>query len=438
VVNRWLLDHRTSILAVLALVMAAYAAGHWVGHSASQCMVAGEKNRFGYRTWYLGADLGGTNFRVQLYMVGAGQLREGRLGRAVFTRKYVNLDHGGDVEAMLRNFLAEAAARGNATHGVDGAAISIAGPVRRNVCAMTNLAQTVDGDALAKAFDIPGGVTLINDFVAAGYGALTLQPSEYVNLQEGETDERAPISLLGAGTGLGQCFVTRDLEGRPTSWGSEGGHAEWAPRTPLEFELSQWMMAKYTSEGSARRISLERVISGNGLSDIYEFLATQKYPERANPAVLQRFREARFDKRPVVVSQAASAETIPGNSQGSFDELCGMAMDIFMLAYGSEVGATALRYLPAGGLYIGGGLAPKHRAWIEKNNSLFMKGFLDKGRMSKVVTRIPLRLVLVEDIGERGAQLVAMQAVRRAAGVEESVGGQRLVARDPIMPVDDS
>ena len=76
VVNRWLLAHRTSIiLAVLALVMAAYAAGHWVGHSASQRMVAGEKNRFGYRTWYLGADLGGTNFRVQLYMVGAGQLR---------------------------------------------------------------------------------------------------------------------------------------------------------------------------------------------------------------------------------------------------------------------------------------------------------------------------------------------------------------------------
>lgn len=116
------------------------------------------------------------------------------------------------MEAMLRNFLDEAAARGNATHGVDGAAISIAGPVRRNVCAMTNLAQTVDGDVLAQTFDIPGGVTLINDFVAAGYGALTLQPSEYVILQEGEVDERAPISLLGAGTGLGECFVTRDLE----------------------------------------------------------------------------------------------------------------------------------------------------------------------------------------------------------------------------------
>ncbi len=139
-------------------------------------------------------------------------ISEGRLGRAVFTRKYANLDHSGDVEAMLRKFLAEAVARGNATHGVDGAAISIAGPVRRNICEMTNLAQTVDGLALAKTFDIPGGVTLINDFVAAGYGVLTLQPSEYITLQEGEADERAPISLLGAGTGLGECFVTRDLE----------------------------------------------------------------------------------------------------------------------------------------------------------------------------------------------------------------------------------
>lgn len=157
---------------------------------------------------------------------------------------------------------------------------------------------------------------------------------------------------------------------------------------------------------------------------------------RANPVVLQQFREARFDKRPVVISQAAFAATMTGNTRDGFDELCGMAMDIFMLAYGSEAGATALRYLPAGGLYIGGGLAPKHRAWIEKNNSLFMKGFLDKGRMSNVVTRIPLRLVLAEDIGERGAQLVAMQAVRRAAGVEESVGGQRLVAHDPIMPAE--
>lgn len=138
---------------------------------------------------------------------------------------------------------------------------------------------------------------------------------------------------------------------------------------------------------------------------------------RANRAVLRRFREARFDKRAVVVSQAATI----GNAAEDYDELCEMALDTLMLAYGSEAGATALRYLPAGGLYIGGGLAPKHRAWIEKNESVFMKGFLDKGRMTKVVARIPLRLVLVEDIGERGGA-AGGDASREASGW---CGGER-------------
>ena len=251
--------------------------------------------------YYLGADLGGTNFRVALYKTS----RAGEDPAApIFTHHYRNLDHGG-VEEMLADFLHQSQSAGFASDGIDAAAISVAGAVANNSCNMTNLDETVDGDALSRRLGIRGGVTLINDFVGAGYGLLTLQPSEYITLQEGEPAEGAPVALVGAGTGLGECFVTRDARGEPTCWPSEGGHAEWAPRTPMELELAQWLMAKYSQQGSARRVSVERLVSGSGLADIYEWLATEKFPERAAPEVLRRVREGRKDERPVTVAQCA-------------------------------------------------------------------------------------------------------------------------------------
>ena len=260
-------------------------------------MSSDERNAY----YYLGADLGGTNFRVALYKTS----RAGEDPAApIFTHHYRNLDHGG-VEEMLADFLHQSQSAGFASDGIDAAAISVAGAVANNSCNMTNLDETVDGDALSRRLGIRGGVTLINDFVGAGYGLLTLQPSEYITLQEGEPAEGAPVALVGAGTGLGECFVTRDARGEPTCWPSEGGHAEWAPRTPMELELAQWLMAKYSQQGSARRVSVERLVSGSGLADIYEWLATEKFPERAAPEVLRRVREGRKDERPVTVAQCA-------------------------------------------------------------------------------------------------------------------------------------
>jgi glucokinase len=206
------------------------------------------------------------------------------------------------------------------------ACLAIAGPVRNNAAWMSNLHNIViDGTAIANQIHIKNEPYLarikvckiINDFVAQGYGCLTLKPSEMIELTPGsfqKMDSQGPKVCVGAGTGLGECFLTPDSQGRYTCFASEGGHVEWAPRNKLEIEMWNFLRDKFSYRN---RLSVERVVSGPGLANIYEFLA-HKYPNRIDTKVHAEFEEETDMKGKVVAVNA---------TKGS---LCRQAMEMMM------------------------------------------------------------------------------------------------------------
>lgn len=260
---------------------------------------------------------------------------------------------------------------------------------------------------------------IINDFVAQGYGCLALTSSDVHHMhgpklpglgaggggsssslpsspsRSGTTASTSPgpKACVGAGTGLGECYLTPDPEThRYTCFPSEGGHVEYAPRNALEVKLWQHLMTKFSSRD---RVSVERVVSGIGLANVYEFL-TQEFPKRIDAKVHAEFLQAGDEQGRVVGEQS--------NVVGS---LCRQAMDIMMGAYGCEVGSAALKWIPTSGLFVTGGLTPKNLHFMVGSDSEFMKAYLHKGRVSPVLEQIPLYAVTTDDLGVRGAHQAA-------------------------------
>jgi glucokinase len=206
------------------------------------------------------------------------------------------------------------------------ACLAIAGPVRNNSVFMSNLHNIViDGNAIAKQLHCPNEPYLsaikvckiINDFVAQGYGCLTLTPEELRELNPGsleKMDPTGPKVCVGAGTGLGECFLTPDGEGVYTCFASEGGHVEWAPRNELEIKLWKYLKEKFKYKN---RISVERVVSGPGLANVYEFLA-QEFPDQVDKKIHEEFEKA-GDMQGKVVAVNSKEGT-----------LCAQAMEIMM------------------------------------------------------------------------------------------------------------
>jgi glucokinase len=217
--------------------------------------------------------------------------------------------------------------------------------------------------------------------------------------------EGAPIACVGAGTGLGECFSTCAEPGAPyETFPSEGGHAEFAPRNDLEMELLTFLKAKFKQKN---RVSVERVISGPGLANVYEFLTT-KFPRQVSKEVQAEF-VAAGDMQGRVVAQHAGKGA---GSKAPHCTLCEQALDIMLGAYGSECGVACLKWIPLRGMYVAGGLTPKNISRLTEPNSPFMAAFHDKGRLSPLLKRVPLYAVMVEDIGQRGAHLVAYKQLR--------------------------
>eukprot|EP00968_Pinguiococcus_pyrenoidosus_P022594 scaffold3307_cov265-Pinguiococcus_pyrenoidosus.AAC.20 len=315
-------------------------------------------------------------------------------GRLILQREYKNEDFDG-FDDVLQAFLNEA---GLARTPPKTACLAVAGPVYRNRVIFTNRDWTIDGNLLEDGLGI-SKVRLINDFVANGYGLLTLDESpdseEVAVLQEAEKVDGGVIACIGAGTGLGECFLTPSGSHYDT-YPSEGGHADFAPRTDIEIELLRFLKRKFSEK---HRISVERVVSGKGLANVYEFLA-DKFPNSIDPAAHEEIKRAGDNMGGVIAKNA-----VPGS-------LCNQAMDIVISAYGSEAGVAALKWVPLGGLYLTGGLTPKNIERIQGDDGLFMKAFRDKGRVSPLLLQVPVKAVLVEDLGQRGAHFVAFTLYR--------------------------
>jgi len=232
-----------------------------------------------------------------------------------------------------------------------------------------------------------------------------------------------PKVCIGAGTGLGECYLTPNL-GQDTNsytcFASEGGHVEYAPRNDLEIQMYRYLAQKFMSKD---RISVERVVSGKGLANVYEFLA-DAHPTCIIPAVHQAFLEA-GDQQGRVVAEHAKEE-------GS---LCQQAMSILMSAYGCEAGSAAIKWIPTGGLFVTGGLTPKNIQYMAGLHSDFMISYLNKGRVTPLLEHVPLFAVLVEDLGVRGAyQAARMEYERHVAASEDKSSSRRVKSNDRALP----
>lgn len=315
----------------------------------------------------LAGDVGGTNTRLALFGLTGEQVKE-EVSEVYPSGEYESLD------SIVRKFIK--------THDqpLKYACFGVAGPVIGGRCETPNLAWVIDGNRLANTLNLKT-VELINDLEANAYGISVLGEEDFVVLNEGVYDPAGNAALIAAGTGLGEAGLYRDgRKYRP--FPTEGGHADFAPRSDLEIELLRFLLGKYD------RVSYERVVSGPGLHNIYTFLL--ETGRGSQPPWLAEMMSV--DDPPAVISQAA----IDGRS-----ELCQMALDMFVSLYGSEAGNLALKFKATGGVFVGGGIAPKIISRLKEPD--FMEAFVAKGRMRSLLEPIPVQVILNDQTALLGA-----------------------------------
>jgi glucokinase len=315
----------------------------------------------------LAGDIGGTNTRLAFV-----EERDGRLAPAIEAR-FPSREHA-SLETVLRKFLAAN------PQPISCAAFGIAGPVRRGRCDATNLPWVVDAALVARDLDLQR-VGLINDLEANAWGIALLEAKDFAVLNKGTPDPEGNAAIISAGTGLGQAGMYWDgTLHRP--FASEGGHGDFAPRNDLEIELLRYLLKQH------QRVSSERAVSGPGLQNIYRFLRDMGRGEE--PAWLAE-RMRRQDPS-AVISQAA----LRGES-----DLCVQALDLFVTLYGAEAGNVALKMMATGGVYLGGGIAPKILPRLQDPS--FLNAFVAKGRLKPLMQAIPVRVILNDKTALLGA-----------------------------------
>jgi glucokinase len=321
----------------------------------------------------LAGDIGGTKTNVAIF-------EQEELGKPLAQRSFPSGKYD-SLESIISEFLAEH--QPQLTHACFG----IAGPVKDGQVETPNLKWVVNGQALARTLNLER-VGLINDLEATAYGIEVLGAAQLHALNEGQAESGGHRALIAAGTGLGMAGLFYDgRHYRPIA--SEGGHTDYAPRTAIEHELLNYLRDKIGGH-----VSYERVLSGPGLFNVYSFLREHKYGEE--PGWLAE--EIKAGDGSAAVAQAGLA----GKS-----ELAVKALNLFTEIYGAMAGNLALILKATGGLYVGGGIAPK---LIEKlKDGTFMRAFTDKGRMSALVSNIPVRVILDDKTALYGAARCAVE-----------------------------
>lgn len=269
---------------------------------------------------------------------------------------------------------------------LDAACFGVAGPVIQNHSRTTNLPWIVDGPTLAKRFDI-AKVQLLNDLEATAHGILLLRPDELHTLNVGAPPaHNQAIALIAAGTGLGEAILFWDgIRYRPMA--SEGGHADFAPNNDHEIELLRHVRSQYL------HVSYERVLSGPGIHAIYEYVRDAKKNE---PTWLAE----------KIAAGDPAAEIAEAGLKGQA-EIAKETLELFASIYGAEAGNLALKAMALNGVFVGGGIAPKLLAKLK--DGTFMKAFINKGRYKRLLSNIPVHVVLNDRTGLLGAASTAAQ-----------------------------
>ncbi len=326
----------------------------------------------------LAGDVGGTKVGLALYADRATGLER------VKEATYPSGDYA-SLEEIIRDFLGDEERK-----RIDAACIGVAGPVLQGVVRLTNLGWDVDQSGLARALQFP--VKLLNDLEATAFGMLFLEPESFAQIQEGDPPgRRGNIAVIAAGTGLGQAMLYWDgRQHQPVA--TEGGHGSFAPRSEREVELLRYLQRKF-----GRHVSVERVVSGMGMSDVYDFL--REHSGQPEPEWLRQ-RIAEGDPSAVVSRAGLAGE----------DPVCVDAVELFVSNYGSEAGNMALRCMALGGVLVGGGIAPKMlRAFQE---GTFLDAFLDKGRFRSLLESMRVAIALDPETALYGAAQYAWRMAR--------------------------
>ena len=336
----------------------------------------------------LAGDVGGTKVHLALYNFEGGTLK------TVREQKFPAADYP-SLDAVMQAFLRD---HDDQRQQVVAACFGCPGPVREGRLKLTNLPWTLDAHDLARSLGIQH-IFLINDLEANGYGIPELRSDSIATLQTADASAVGHRGLVSAGTGLGEAILVWDGAHRHIPIASEGGHCDFAARTDREIRLLQYLCK--TLHG---RVSFERVVSGLGIKNIYAFLRDAEHMEE--PAWL-RERLAAEDPN-AVIGQCAEDGSSP---------ICFETMQIFAGAFGAEAGNLALKVLSTGGMYLGGGIAPKILKTLR--SGVFCDAFLDKGRMRPLLEAMPVRVILDETCALLGAAAYAEARASELSGRSE-------------------
>jgi len=316
----------------------------------------------------LAGEIGATRTRLAAFD------KEGSRLKVVVEKTYQSQEHGSLSEIIAAFIQAEGIA-------VHSACLGVAGPVRRGRSKISNLPWVIDSRDLAKQLKLDS-VGMINDLEAYAYGIDGLDSKDFVTLNAGSEDAEGNRAVISARTGLGVAGLYWDGY-RHHPFACEGGHSDFAPRNALEMELLAYLQKKYG------RISYERLLSGPGIKNIYDFLRDAR---KADEPQWLKDQIAAAPDPPAVISQLA---------QEGKAAICDQTLSIFVSIYGAETGNCALNFLSTGGIFIGGSVAAK--IVPKMKDPIFMESFLDKGRMESLLKEIPVTIVLNDDSGIIGA-----------------------------------
>lgn len=320
----------------------------------------------------LAGDIGGTSARLAYF-----EKKDGRLSPVVEevkrSRDYPTL------QAALLEF------KRKHNYSVLCACFGIAGPIRAGRVETPNLPWIIEASVLERELEI-SKVYLLNDLEANAHGLSELTAADFAVLAQG-VPAQGNAAVISAGTGLGEAGLFWDGSSHHP-FACEGGHADFAPTNELQVEL--W---RYLSKKFGGHVSVERVVSGPGQYNVYEFLReTGKGNEE--PWLTE---ELKTGDRSAVVSR---------NGVSGKSPMCEQAVNLFVEIYGSAAGNLALKILALGGVFLGGGIAPKILAKLKE--PLFLEAFRNKGRLRKLLEQIPVKVVLNDKTALLGAGHVAM------------------------------
>src|SRR6202166_5211113 len=316
----------------------------------------------------LAGDIGATRTRLAAFET------EGNRLQCVVEKTYMSQEHGGLSEILAQFTRSEGIS-------VHSALFGVAGPVRAGKSKISNLEWTIDARELASQLKL-ASVGLINDLEAYAYGVDALESKDFVTLSEGAEDAEGNRAVISARTGLGIAGLFWDGF-RHHPFPCEGGHADFAPKNDLEMELAQYLRKKY------QHVSCERILSGPGIKNIYDFLRDAKKADEPD-SLRQQISQAKDP--PALISQLA----LEGKAA-----ICEQTLAMFVSVYGSETGNCALNFMATGGVFIGGSIAAK--IVPKMRDPIFMKSFLDKGRMQPLLADMPVKIILNDDAGLIGA-----------------------------------